>query len=434
MPPLRIYLVSPPAKTPRRLPKSEVQESILEQAKAEGAEEMSEKRTVRGGAYFRPGKKGGSWWIDYYNETTRVREKTNALNKTEALRMRRERLNEIDRGERGIPGSPSVVLLHTLAEEYLSFAMLHKRSARSDEVYIRRIKEHFKDVPVHKISRADCLEFKNTLTAEWQKRAWAKAGTGGKKPEVRLATVDRYVGCLKRLFNWAIEIEKLETNPAARVRLHRQDQKPFHLLSEEEEERLLHEAGEGKATHLRPIIVLALATAMRKGEILGLTWDQVDLDRRMITLAGAVTKNKRVKHVPINADAEAVLTERLKSRPKDGIYVFPGREGKKMLNIKTAWRCAQARAGIPLRCRFHDLRRTAVSRMVMRGVDPVTIGRLAGWTDSSAPVMLRRYAHLTGDHLHQAAKALERGNRSHYIGTNSETSARGKGMKSSITT
>ena len=273
---------------------------------------MSAKRKVRSGVYFRPGKRGGSWWIDYYNGTTRVREKTDALNKTEALRMRRERLNEIDRGERGIPGSPPVVLLHALAEEYLAFARLHKRSARSDEVYIRRIKEHFEDVPVHKVSRADCLEFKNTLTAEWQKRAWAKAGTDGKKPEVRLATVDRYVGCLKRLFNWAIDIEKLEINPAARVKLHRQDQKPFCLLKEEEEEGLLRAAGEGKAAHLGTIIVLALAAAMRKGEILGLTWEQVDLGGRMITLAGAVTKNKRVKHVPINADAEAVSAGMLK--------------------------------------------------------------------------------------------------------------------------
>ena len=226
---------------------------------------------------------------------------------------------------------------------------------------MRRIKEHFGDVPVHNITRAHCMEFKNVLTAKWQKKAWAKA------------------------------------------------------------------------EHLMPIIVLALATAMRKDEILGLTWDQVDLKRRMTTLTGADTKNKRVKYVPINADSEEVLRDRLKSRPKDGIYVFPGREGKRMHDFKTAWRCAKERAGIPIRCRFHDLKHTSVSRMVMGGVDPVTIGRMAGWTDSSAPVMLRRYAHLTGDHLQQAAKTLERGHRSHYTGTKTEISATQKGIEDDLT-
>lgn len=56
--------------------------------------------------------------------------------------------------------------------------------------------------------------------------------------------------------------------------------------------------------------------------------------------------------------------------------------------------------------------------MVMKGVGPVTIGRKAGWADSSAPFMLRHYAHLTADHLQQAAKALESETARHYLGTN----------------
>ena len=71
-----------------------------------------------------------------------------------------------------------------------------------------------------------------------------------------------------------------------------------------------------------------------------------------------------------------------------------------MRDVKTGWRRAKARTGIPSRCRLHDLKHTTVSRTVMSDVGPVTIGRPAGWTDSSAPVMLRRYTH-------QSARALE---------------------------
>lgn len=144
----------------------------------------------------------------------------------------------------------------------------------------------------------------------------ASAKAEGKKPEVRLNTVDRYMGALKG-------------------------------LSISEKTLLLQAAGEGKAAHLKPIIPLALATAMRKGEIPGLTWDRVDLEEGMITLAGTDTKNKKVKHVPRNVDALAVLWEQLKLKSKSGTtYVFH-RKGQKVGQVKTSWRYAIVRAGLP---------------------------------------------------------------------------------------
>ena len=103
-------------------------------------------------------------------------------------------------------------------------------------------------------------------------------------------------------------------------------------------------------------------------------------------------------------------------------YVFH-RKGKRFSDIKTAWRYARTRAGLPKKVRFHDLRHTAISRMVNRGVPELIVGRIAGWTDSSAPFMLRRYSHQRPDHLHKAVKALETTNRSHYIVTKEEKEA-----------
>ena len=100
-------------------------------------------------------------------------------------------------------------------------------------------------------------------------------------------------------------------------------------------------------------------------------------------------------------------------------YVFH-RNGRRFGQVKTAWRYALSRAGLPDRMRFHDLRHTAISRMVNRGVPELIVGRIAGWTDSSAPFMLRRYSHQRPDHLHKAVKALETTNRSHYTVTKEE--------------
>jgi len=171
---------------------------------------------------------------------------------------------------------------------------------------------------------------------------------------------------------------------------------------------------------------------MRRNEILGLKWEQVDFGRRMITLSGAHTENKKLKHVPLNRDAVAVLEERLHLKVKDDIYVFPSRRGMQMTSIKTAWYKALKRAGISQRCRFHDLRHTSISRMVMAGIPEVTVGRMAGWTDSSAPCMLRRYAHLTGDHFHRAAEALEKGRTKHELGTSAEIAASGRVVNKAV--
>jgi integrase len=98
---------------------------------------------------------------------------------------------------------------------------------------------------------------------------------------------------------------------------------------------------------------------MRKEEILGLRWEQVDLDSRMITIRAENNKGKRIKHVPINADAEAVLQEQLKFNTEGGInYVFHD-GGKRFGEVKTAWHKTLKRGGLSSKIRFHDLRHTS---------------------------------------------------------------------------
>lgn len=122
---------------------------------------------------------------------------------------------------------------------------------------------------------------------------------------------------------------------------------------------------------------------MRRGEILGLTWDHVDFDRRVITLTH--TKNGRTRRLPMHD----LVFETLKRRARGGPYVFGGNEPYR--RITTGWRAACRRAGLG-RLRFHDLRHTWASWLVEDGLDLRAVQELGGW---SSLKLLERYAHPT---------------------------------------
>jgi len=116
-------------------------------------------------------------------------------------------------------------------------------------------------------------------------------------------------------------------------------------------------------------VLLALNTGMRRGEILSLTWDQVDMARGIITLHH--TKNGKVRRLPMNG----VVRDTLRNLPRNGPYLFGG--DRTYYSIKTAWLSAPRRAGLD-RFRFHDLRHTWVSYLVESGVDLRTVQELGG--------------------------------------------------------
>lgn len=193
------------------------------------------------------------------------------------------------------------------------------------------------------------------------------------------ATVNRELSCLRRLFNLAIQWGKASTNPAARFKLLPELNHVERVLTPVEAQGLLAAC----CDHLRPMVLLALHTGMRRGEILGLTWEQADVARRMITLTQ--TKSGRVRRLPM-AD---LVVDTLKQRPRSGPFVFGGEQPHR--RISTAWRGACRRADLG-RVRFHDLRHTWASWLVEEGVDLRTVQELGGW---SSLKLLERYAHPT---------------------------------------
>lgn len=150
---------------------------------------------------------------------------------------------------------------------------------------------------------------------------------------------------------------------------------------------------------LRPIIVTALHTGMRLGEILGLRWENVDLGHRLITITK--TMNNERKTSPINETLYMELSRlpRYASAP----YLFCHQDGARILRIDRAFHSAEKRAGID-GFRFHDLCHAFASHLAMRGQPLETIGALLGHKDRK---MTERYTHFSPVSLNAAVNTLE---------------------------
>lgn len=161
---------------------------------------------------------------------------------------------------------------------------------------------------------------------------------------------------------------------------------------------------DGFSDHLTPIVLLALNTGLRRGELLALAWRDVDLEprRAVLTVTAGNAKSRKARHVPLNAEALGVLARWRRQNPNAEL-VFPGPNGGRMGGIQTAWESLVAAAEL-VDFRFHDLRHTFASRLVMAGVDLNTVRELLGHADIS---MTMRYAHLAPERLAAAVAVLD---------------------------
>ncbi|MFH1723132.1 MAG: site-specific integrase [Elusimicrobiota bacterium] len=179
-------------------------------------------------------------------------------------------------------------------------------------------------------------------------------------------------------------------NPALGVKADREPAHRLRYLSRDEMDRLL------RAAHprLRPVLLCALLTGMRRGEILGLDWENVDLERGLIYVLKS--KSGKPREIPIAGKLRDVLAE-LIPRASGSVFGFP------YITLRRLFARALREAGIHS-FRFHDLRHTFASHFIMRTNDLPTLQALLG---HSTPAMTRRYAHLSRGHLASEMAAFE---------------------------
>jgi integrase len=167
-------------------------------------------------------------------------------------------------------------------------------------------------------------------------------------------------------------------------------------LNDDELKRLLAAIENDTNIDARGILKIALFTGLRRGEIFGLRWQDMDFHNGVIHLP--VTKSGDKKEIPLNTQARAVL----EAHPRTSEYVFPGEDGKQRVTIQKALRRIRKAAGLPATFRpLHGLRHAYASRLVSAGVDLFTVSQLL--THGSTTVT-KRYAHLAPGALRKASE------------------------------
>jgi len=201
------------------------------------------------------------------------------------------------------------------------------------------------------------------------------------------ATVNRLLQVLRAILNRAArDWEWLVKAPA--VRLLREPKHRVRWLTHDEAASLLSEL----PPHLAEMARFSLATGLREANVTGLSWAQVDLERRVAWIHADQSKNQKPLPVPLNADAVVVLRRQVGQHPT-WVFTFQGHPVGKANNH--VWRKALVRAGIT-DFRWHDLRPTWASWHIQQGTPLHVLQELGGWSDIR---MVQRYAHLSADHL-----------------------------------
>lgn len=211
------------------------------------------------------------------------------------------------------------------------------------------------------------------------------------------ATTNRYLAALSHCFTIASrEWEWVSDNPVKRVRRLKEPRGRVRYLSDDERARLLEACRKSGSAFLYDLVVIALCTGAREGEILGLRWPDISLDRRAAVLKN--TKNSEIRAVPLAGPAYEIFRERSRIRRIDTDLVFPSANmlGKdtRPTKIRNPWMAALKAAEIE-DFRFHDLRHSCASYLAMNGATTHEIAEVLG---HKTLAMVKRYAHLSESH------------------------------------
>jgi len=218
------------------------------------------------------------------------------------------------------------------------------------------------------------------------------------------ATVNRYLAILSHAFTIAVrEWQWCEDTPVHKVSKPREPRGRIRFLSNQERHRLLEECQKSRNPYLPTIVILAISTGARRGELLSLRWPDVDLKRAVLTFRE--TKNGETRTVPLTGYALAVLTQHAKIRRLNTTLVFPRQDkSDKPMSIREAFENAVKRAGI-VDFHFHDLRHSAASYLAMNGASLMEIAEVLGHKTLS---MVKRYAHLSEAHTRSVVERMNR--------------------------
>jgi integrase len=325
-------------------------------------------------------KKGKNWYIDYYVKGRRTRRKIGPSKKL-AQQVLQDVHVKMAKGEYLGVYDEKKIPFEEFSQHYLAYSKTNKAWStyqNRDRISVAHLDSMCKGRYLFEITPQMLEKYK----AE-------------RLEKVSPATVNRELACLKHMYTKAIEWGYVKANPVKTVKLLKEPPGRLRYLRVDEVEKLLQAC----IDYLRSIVICALNTGMRKGEILALRWKDVDLNNHNLTVKK--TKNNEIRVIPINQTLYQELS--VLSKKSGGEYVFSNGKGHPFGDIKKGFSSALKRAKIE-DFRFHDLRHTFGSHLVMQGINLKTVQQLMGHKEIQTTM---RYSHLSPEYVQDAISKLD---------------------------
>ncbi len=368
------------------------------------------------------------WTMDFLFHGQRIRESTGTRSKTLALKIEDKRRRALEEGAAGIRKRRQPLLLSVAADEWLDMkkATLAPRSVKIEQANLAHL--------LPELGRKLICDIESRELARYQQKRLDE--------DASPKTINLEVGTLRAILKCSGQWARLQ--PEVTMLPTRDD--VGRAITTEEEAALLQACAQSRSRSLVPFVTLAIETGARYGTIRTLEWGNVDFENRCLKWSKDKTAAGTGRIVPLSQRAVAALsfwaTHFPERKPKH--YVFPAERygaggdefspkayhvdpSKPIGSIKEAWEAARLRAARilkgetegthanteaepkeviePLACRFHDLRHTAVSRMLNAGVPLAKVAKIVGWSASTMVLMAKRYGHFSLNELRDAVEA-----------------------------
>ena len=280
---------------------------------------------------------------------------------------------------------------HTVAELWAAYVPAAKRdnaSWETDAGRAQHVLRHLGRFPADRLSLREVDGYRDARLKETTQRG------GPPSP----ATLDREVELLKRMLSYAVKAGLLTEHPLAAVQLLRRPNVRKTVLDTQAFERLF----EGAEEALRPVLLLAFDTGMRKEELLALRWEQVDLDAGTIQLAPEDTKTEEARLIVLTERSRSALRALPSRFGRQFVFVNP-KTGTRWVDIRKSFKRSVAAAGFQ-GLWFHDLRRSFITRARRVGVPESVVMRMSGHRTRA---VFERYNVVDTQDLRAAVRALE---------------------------
>jgi integrase len=298
-------------------------------------------------------KRGSVYWSVIWIDGVRTMRSLETGNRRRAEALEQRLRDELHARRFQLPNLKPEMTLSELYARFLAEGDVKPHHIDRAKMFL----PYFADTPIGQVTKNEIARYRKERHAEYLARHGQVLSA---------STVNRDVEVIRHLLFWATDEGIIAANPIARIRMARERGRHRPIVSVADELKVL----DASAPHLRSVVIAALDTGMRRGELLNQSWEHVDFDRNVLSVTRSKTAEGEHRLLPLTGRLRTLLDEmsadarERNQRPSGLIFTY---DDQPIHSLKTAWAGALRRAGLA-HFPFHSLRHTFNSRLVDLGV------------------------------------------------------------------